>query len=106
VYLINPLNLQIAQTLFITISRYRAAQGLVGPKDGSNEVFTTPGLEPFMHNLPFLDISVYCNGVRLALLDDYMVAESGGPGTGFDTVILTVAPFFNDHLFADYVLAT
>jgi hypothetical protein len=105
-YLINPLNLQIAQTLFITISRYRAAQGLVGPKDGSNEVFTTPGLEHFVHNLPFLDSSVYYNGIRLALLDDYMVAESGGPGTGFDTVILNIPPIFNDHLFADYVLAT
>ncbi len=79
-YLINPLSLQIAQTLFITISRYRAAQGLVGPKDGSNETFTTPGLEKFVHNLPFLDISIYYNGVRLALLDDYMVVESGGSG--------------------------
>jgi hypothetical protein len=104
-YLINPLSLQIAQTLFITISRYRAAQGLVGPKNGINETFTTPGLEKYVHNLPFLDISVYYNGVRLALLDDYMVVESGGPGTGFDTIIMNVPPLYNDHLFADYVLA-
>ncbi len=104
-YLINPLNVQIAQTLFIAISRFRAAQGLVGPKDGTNEVFTTPGLEAFVHNLPFLDISVYYNGIRLALLDDYMVAESGGPGTGYDTIIMNVPPLYNDHLFADYVLA-
>lgn len=104
-YLINPLSLQIAQTLFITISRYRAAQGLVGPKDGINEVFTTPGSEKFVHNLPFLDISVYYNGVRLALLDDYMVVESGGPGTGFNTIIMNVAPLPSDHLFADYILA-
>ncbi len=104
-YLINPLSLQIAQTLFIGISRYRAAQGLVGPKNGVNEVFTTPGLEKFTHNLPFLDISVYYNGIRLALLDDYMVSESGGPGTGYDTVILNIAPLSNDHLFADYILA-
>jgi hypothetical protein len=106
VYLINPLSLQIAQTLFIAISRYRAAQGLVGLKDGVNVVFTTPGLEKYVHNLPFLDISVYYNGQRLALLDDYMVVESGGPGSGFDTIIMNIPPLFNDHLFADYVLAT
>ena len=41
----------------------------------------------------------------LALLDDYMVAESGGPGTGYDTIILNIAPLSNDHLFADYILA-
>ena len=104
-YLINPLSLQIAQTLFITISRYRASQGLVGPKDGVNETFTTPGSEKFVFNLPFLDISVYYNGVRLTLLDDYMISESGGPGTGFDTIVLTNAPLSNDHLFADYILA-
>lgn len=103
-YLINPLSLQIASTLFIQIGRFRAAQGLVGPKDGANESFTTPGLEKFVHNLPFLDISVYYNGVRLALLDDYMVAESGGTGTGFDTIIMNVPPFANDHLFADYII--
>jgi hypothetical protein len=104
-YLINPLTAQIAQTLFITISRYRAAQGLVGPKNQSNVVFTTPGLEKFVHNLPFIDINVYYNGERLALLDDYMIAESGGVGTGFDTVIMNIAPYYNDHLFADYILA-
>ncbi len=103
-YLINPLSLQIASTLFIQISRYRAAQGLVGPKNGVNETFTTPGLEKFVHNLPFLDISVYYNGVRLALLDDYMVVESGGAGTGFDTIIMNVAPLATDHLFADYII--
>lgn len=104
-YLINQLSLQAAQSLFIAVSRYRAAQGLVGPKNGVNVVFTTPGLEKFVHNLPFLDISVYYNGVRLALLDDYTVSESGGPGTGFDTVTINLPPFANDHLFADYILA-
>lgn len=104
-YLINPLTREIAQSLFIAISRYRAAQGLVGPKDGVNEVFTTPGLEKYVHNLPFLDISVYYNGIRLALLDDYMVVESGGAGTGYDTIIMNIPPLFNDHLFADYILA-
>lgn len=105
-YLLNPLTLQIAQQLFIAIGRYRAGQGLVGVKDGVNVVFTTSGLEKFAHNLPFLDISVYYNGIRLNLLVDYMVAESGGSGTGFDTVILMGAPLSNDQLLADYVLAS
>ena len=104
-YLLNPLTRQIAQTVFIAISRYRAAQGLVGLKNESNVIFTTPGLEKFVHNLPFIDINVYYNGQRLALLDDYMVAESGGPGTGYDTIVMTIAPYPNDHLFADYILA-
>ncbi len=104
-YLLNPLTIQFAEQLFISIDRYRSAQGLVGSKDGVNVTFTTPGLELFVHNLPFIDISVYYNGIRLSLLDDYFVAESGGPGTGFDTVIMGIPPLYNDHLFADYILA-
>lgn len=105
-YLINALSLQVAQQLFIAVSRYRAGQNLVGPKNGVNVIFTTPGLEKFAHNLPFLDISVYYNGVRMSLLMDYLVAESAGPGTGFDTVIMMIPPLGNDMLFADYVLAS
>lgn len=104
-YLINQLSLQVAQQLFIAANRYRVGQNLVGLKNGSNVTYHTPGLEKFAHNLPFLDISVYFNGSRLALLDDYMVMESGGFGTGFDTIVLAVpAPLPNDHLLADYIL--
>jgi len=105
VYLVNQLSLQVAQQLFIAAGRFRVGQNLVGVKDGINVTFHTPGLEKFAHNLPFLDISVVFNGSRLALLDDYLVVESGGPGTGFDTIVLLVPPPLpNDHLFADYVL--
>jgi hypothetical protein len=105
-YLLNPLTLQAAQHVFIAVARYRAGQNLTGDKDGVNVIFRTPGLEKFAHNLPFLDISVLYNGLRLALLDDYTVAESGGPGTGYDTIILQMPPVVGDHLLADYVLAT
>jgi hypothetical protein len=105
VYLLNPLSLQIAQQLFIAANRYRVGQNLVGPKNGSNVLYQTPGLEKYTHNLPFLDISVYFNGSRLALLDDYLVLESGGFGTGFDTIMLLVPPPLpNDHLLADYII--
>ncbi len=103
-YLLNSLSLQLAQQLFINVGRFRAGITLVGPFDGSNTTFTTPGLEKFEHNLPFFDISLYYNGIRLALLDDYVVVESGGAGTGFDTVIVNMPPVLGDHLRADYVL--
>jgi hypothetical protein len=105
VYLINFLNLQTAQQLFIAVGRYRTGQGLIGVKDGVNTTFTTPGLEKFTHNLPFLSIQVYYNGVRQALLDDYSIAESGGAGTGYDTVVfLEIAPKAGDRLLVDYVI--
>jgi hypothetical protein len=104
VYLINYLNLQTAQQLFIAVGRFRTGQGLVGLKNGTNRTFSTPGLEKYVHNLPFLTMQVYLNGVRLAILDDYTVVESGGPGTGYDTIILEVSPRGNDHLLADYVI--
>jgi hypothetical protein len=68
-------------------------------------MFVTPGHEKFSHNLPFLDISVYLNGSRLQLLEDYLVMESGGPGSGFDTIELLVPALYpDDHLLADYIL--
>lgn len=104
-YLLNPLSLQIAQQLFVAAERYRVGQNLVGVKDGANVMFVTPGHEKFSHNLPFLDISIYLNGSRLQLLDDYLVMESAGSGTGFDTVqLLTPPPHADDHLVADYIL--
>lgn len=104
-YLINQLSLQVIETLFVHASRYRTAQNLVGLKNASNLVFTTPSQEKYLHNLPFFTIAVYYNGVRLTLLDDYMVMESGGLGTGFDTIVLNEAPYIDDHLQADYVIA-
>ena len=104
-YLLNALSLQLAQQLFIAAERYRVGQSLVGAKDGVNQLFMTPGLERFAHNLPFLDISVYLNGSRLQLLSDYLVVERGGTGTGFDAIELLVPPPLpDDHLVADYIL--
>jgi hypothetical protein len=105
VWLINYLSLQTAQQLFISVSRYRTEQNLVGVQDGVNTVFLTPSGEKFVNNLPFLTIQVYYNGLRQALLDDYTLSESGGPGTGFDTVQFTIAPVSYDHLVVDYVIA-
>lgn len=98
-----PLNQVFPTAQFIQTQRYRTGLGLVGPINGVNLTFLVPGGDKFTHNLPFLSIAVYFNGVRLTLLDDYTIAESGGFGTGFDTVIMAVAPKPGDHLLADYV---
>lgn len=103
-YLVNYLNPQIALQMFISVGRFRTGQGLVGSKDGSNLIFHTPGLEKFTHNLPYLTISVFVNGMRLTLLDDYVISESGGLGTGYDTVTLSQAPYVDDHVVADYIV--
>ncbi len=102
-YLINYLSLQLARTLFIAADRFRDQQTLMGARDGTNVTFTTPGGEHYVQNLPFFGIHVYLNGMRLALLDDYVTVESQGPGTGFDTVVLNEAPYADDHLFVDYI---
>ena len=53
-------------------------------------------------------IIVYKNGVRQLYLDDYFIAESGGPGTGYDTVIFVIPPATvpapYDVLTADYYI--
>lgn len=102
-YLVNFLSLQTASQLFLSSGRFRTGLDLVGVKNGSNLTFTVPGGDKFTHNLPFLTIAVYLNGQRLRLIDDYVINESGGPGSGYDTVMLEVAPRSADKLYADYV---
>jgi hypothetical protein len=104
VYLINYLSIQTAQQVFIAANRYRTGVNLVGPINGSNVVFYMPGGEKYTHNLPFISIQLYYNGQRLILLDDYLIFESGGSGTGYDTVILEVAPKPGDKVHADYII--
>lgn len=82
-------------------SKYRTGQVLSGPINGVNATFTTG--EAFVHDPPRLSISVYYNGQRLLLADDYAISESGGLGTGYDTVSMPVAPRPGDRVWADYI---
>ncbi len=78
---------------------------LIGTIDGVNMVFTTPD---FFLNDGTTSILVYYNGVRLELGagNDYTLSESGGPGTGFDTVTLPFAPVPpKDKITADYFVS-
>jgi len=103
VYLLNYLSMQAAQQLFIAIGRFRTGTSLVGVRDGVNCAFRTPGSEKFTQNLPYITIAVYFNGIRQVLLDDFILAESAGPGTGYDTVIFERPPRANDQIISDYI---
>jgi len=87
------------------ISRGRVGELLVGqpflgPVDGANTVFTTQ--RKFLR-AGGLREAVYLRGLRrLDGSNDYSVAESGGAGTGYDTIIFSVAPKVGDHLTLDY----
>ena len=89
----------------------RVGVGLVGPQNGSNRIFkTTP--DQFEHDISGNGhtIEVFHNGRRLIQtatmnpsIGDYWVEESGGVGTGFDTInLLTFAPVVRSGLVANY----
>jgi len=103
VYLVNYLDAGTIAQQYIATARFRTGQVLVGVKNGVNVTFTIPFGDKFTHNLPFLTIEVYYNGQRLLLIEDYTIAESGGAGTGYDTVIMEVAPRLVDNLQVDYI---
>lgn len=88
----------------ILLRRFRCEIELVGVKDGSNTTFHTP--EKFVQNAN-IRIKVYFNGQRLrsGVANDFTVAESGGVGTGFDTIIMATAPMSFDVLMADYIIS-
>lgn len=78
---------------------------LVGTKNGVNKTFTTPDvfLNGNIDNNTFR-ITVFHNGVTQEQGVDFTVSESGGPGTGFDTVtFVTFAPESDSSLFANYI---
>ena len=90
----------------LSIIEYQDIQ-LVGIVNGVNTIFTLPGSISWIQ-LPPYKIIVYKNGVKQVLGDDFFILESGGPNTGYNTVILTVAPETNpsptDIITADYYI--
>ncbi len=75
-----------------------------GVIDGSNRVFTLP--EAFIASGDLV-LRVYRNGQRQTLGSDFTVSESGGAGTGFDTITFAVecTPKVGAVLRVDYVAA-
>jgi hypothetical protein len=73
----------------------------IGPKDGTNRTYLTP--EKFRSMIGF-----YRNGVKLLIgsIADYTIDESGGPGTGYDTLVFVSAappPKLEENLQVDYI---
>lgn len=79
---------------------------LIGVVNGVNTTYTIPdGI--WIQSLPY-KIIVYKNGVKQVLGDDYFISESGGPGTGYNTITFTVPPSPAppaDVMTADYYIA-
>lgn len=94
---VGPFNMQVIKEEDIQLD---------GAVDDANTVFTIPS-NKFIQSPPY-KIIVYKNGVKQFFLDDYFIAESEGPGTGYDTVIFTIppkaAPTPSDVITADYYI--
>ena len=86
----------------LLLSRIRTGKELLGTIDGSNKIFTVPGSEKFVQQ-GSVTITVYVNGSRQDIAD-YTVSESGGAGTGYDTVTFDTAPVSGPVL-ADFILS-
>lgn len=90
----------------ITVDDFREYVVLSGVQNGVNLIFTIP--DKAIHDPPKLQLKVYRNGVlqHPGIGNDYVASESGGAGTGFDTITLAAgtAPIANEKLWANYVL--
>lgn len=79
---------------------------LIGMKNGVNKIFYTP--EPFINGLYFnnsFHIEIKHNGKAVYENTDYTIAESGGPGTGYDTInFIQFAPLVKSTLVAWYAI--
>lgn len=89
----------------LLFGKMRWNKDLVGTKNGVNQTFVIP--DPEFVQVGEQVIRVFYNGQRLRLGsgDDYTVSESGGVGTGYDTITLVgVAPLPTEELTADYLV--
>jgi hypothetical protein len=87
-------NAGIATGLQVTVDQFAIIQQqdieLVGLVNGINNTFTIPS-GTWIQNHPYT-IIVYVNGVKQVMNDDYIIAEGGGVGTGYNTVIFSISP--------------
>lgn len=76
---------------------------LIGIQNGINTTFTTA--TKFKHIDNFKEV-IFTNGLRNHIPEDYYVAESGGPGTGYDTIVFVAPPLSDDVVTIDYFEVT
>ena|ERR1700733_1643747 len=69
---------------------FKERQGLIGAIDNINRIFTVPPPDKFIEG-SFLNnefhIYVTHNGHQMKVNMDYSILESGGVGTGYDTIV-------------------
>jgi hypothetical protein len=79
---------------------------LIGLRNGSNRTFYTP--DKFINGSYYgntFNLTVEHNGKELYENIDFSIAESGGPGTGYDTVyIYSFTPNVHSLLYATYTI--
>lgn len=79
---------------------------LIGLRNGINKTFYTP--DKFINGSYFgntFHITIEHNGKELYENIDFSIAESGGPGTGYDTIhIFSLTPNSHSLLFATYTI--
>ncbi len=83
---------------------FKQSVELIGPKNNINRTFTTPDkfINGSFGNNEFR-ILLRHNG-RVLIPHEFSLSESGGAGTGFDTItIVTFTPKPTSELYADYV---
>ena len=86
---------------------WKQGVALVGATNGANKTFMTPG-DTFL-NGTFEDneftIEVFHNGRRLIKNLDFIAQESGGVGTGYDTItMISFVPSPRSRIVANYVV--
>lgn len=79
---------------------------LIGMRNGTNRTFYTP--DKFINGSYFgnsFQITVLHNGGNKYENIDYTIGESGGPGTGYDTInLISFTPNSHSLLFATYAI--
>jgi len=79
---------------------------LIGMRDGINRTFYIP--DKFINGLYYgnlFNITILHNGKELSENCDFTISESGGPGTGYDTInLISFTPNKHSSLVATYVI--
>jgi hypothetical protein len=81
---------------------------LLGARNGINRVYVVPFLDKFIDGYfsgHLLEIQVFHNGRQLYKNIDYKISESGGYGTGYDTIqMISFTPNTHSILYANYMI--
>ena len=88
---------------------FRQNVSLIGDKDSNNREFIVPAPDKFINGTLGANefrILIRHNGKGLVQGVDYIISESAGVGTGFDTItLISFSPNPESTLIADYIVA-